>query len=208
MNNYMKLIALTFDDGPNLTITPLVLDILEKYNIPASFFLVGQHITDATKPVMERQLSLGCEINSHSWSHSYMDQLTEEQIKEEMQNTRDIIHDMVGIYPAFFRPPYISTNTTMYEIIDLPFINGIACLDWEEAVTSKMRTEGILNKVKDGDIILLHDFEGNTQTVEALDPIIQGLLEQGYEFVTVSQLFEYKGVNPSIKNVLWTNVLL
>lgn len=201
-----KLIALTFDDGPNLTITPQVLDILEKYSIPASFFLIGNKVSESTKPVMERMLELGCEINNHSWSHIAMNTLTEDEIKEEIQKTNDIIVEMVGVQPAFFRPPYISWNNTMYENIDLPFICGILANDWVATQTAKMRTEAILNSVKEGDIILLHDFEGNTQTVEALDDIITGLLDQDYAFVTVSQLFELKGIDPNVEYHMWTNV--
>ena len=200
-----KLVALTFDDGPNLTITPLVLDKLDAHGVVATFFLIGQYITEETKPVMERELSLGCEINNHSWSHSYMNKLTPEQIKDEIKKTSDKINEMVGITPAFFRPPFIATSPEMYANIDLPFINGINCLDWDGTVTAEKRAETILANVKDGDIILMHDFAGNNNTVDALDAIIQGLIDDGYTLVTVSQLFEYKGVEPNVENKIWSN---
>lgn len=200
-----KLVALTFDDGPNLQTTPLILDILEENGVVASFFLIGKYITEETKPVMERELELGCEINNHSWSHDYMNQMTAEQIKEEIQKTSDLINETVGVTPKFFRPPYIATSPVMYENIDLPFINGINCLDWDSTVTAEKRAETILANVKDGDIVLLHDFTGNTNTVDALDVMIKGLKEDGYALVTVSKLFELKGVDPVVKNKLWTN---
>ena len=200
-----KLVALTFDDGPNLTTTSFVLDKLEEHGVVASFFLIGQYINEETKPVMERELSLGCEINNHSWTHSYMNKLTAEEIKKEIQDTSNLIYEMVGVTPKFFRPPYIATSTEMYDNIDLPFINGINCTDWDASVTAEKRSETILNNVKDGDIILLHDFNGNTNTVDALDAIIQGLLDDGYVLVTVSQLFELKGVEPNIENKIWSN---
>ena len=200
-----KLVALTFDDGPNLQTTPLVLDILEEHGVVASFFLIGQYINEDTKPVMERELELGCEINNHSWTHSSMSTFTPEQIKEEIKNTSDIINEMLGITPVFFRPPFIATSTVMYENIDLPFINGINCTDWDASVTSEKRVETILNNVKDGDIILMHDFNGNINTVNALDGIIQGLKDDGYALVTVSKLFELKGVDPNVENKIWTN---
>jgi peptidoglycan/xylan/chitin deacetylase (PgdA/CDA1 family) len=201
-----KLIALTFDDGPS-EITTLVLDKLQKYNIVASFFLVGQNVTDETRSIMERELSLGCEINSHSWSHSYMNEMSSTDITKEMQETSNAIYKMVGVHPKFFRPPYIATNDTLYETVDLPFICGIGCADWEPSVSAKDRAETILNDAKDGDIILLHDLSGNIQTVDALDDMIDGLIEKGFAFVTVSQLFEQKGVNPNVKYKLWTNVI-
>ncbi|WP_242967637.1 polysaccharide deacetylase family protein [Herbinix hemicellulosilytica] len=203
-----KLVALTFDDGPNLDTTPLVLDILEEHGVVATFFLIGKDINEETKPVMERQLQLGCEIANHSFSHSYMDRMTAEEIKEEIEKTSNIIKEMVGITPKFFRPPYIVTSPTMFEVIDLPFINGINCMDWDASVSSEDRAKGILDNVKDGDIVLLHDFSGNINTVKALDTIIQGLLDDGYTLVTLSKLFELKGIDPNVKNKLWINTNL
>lgn len=200
-----KLVALTFDDGPNLDITPLVLDKLEEHGVVATFFLIGNYINENTKSVMERQLELGCEIANHSWSHKHMNQMTAEEIQEEIEKTNDKIYEMVNITPKFFRPPYIATSPLMFEVIDLPFINGINCLDWDPSISAKDRAKSILDNVKDGDIILLHDFSGNINTVEALDDIIQGLLDDGYALVTVSKLFELKGVEPNVENKLWTN---
>jgi peptidoglycan/xylan/chitin deacetylase (PgdA/CDA1 family) len=200
-----KLIALSFDDGPTET-TTLVLDKLEKYNIVASFFLVGQNVTNEMKSVMERELSLGCEIDNHSWSHSPMNEMLSADIINEVKETSEVIHKMVGVRPKFFRPPYIATNDTLYEAVDIPFICGIGCNDWEPSVSAQERAEIILNKAKDGDIILMHDLSGNIQTVDALDAIIKGLLDKGFTFVTVSQLFEQKGINPNVRYKLWSNV--
>lgn len=200
-----KLVALTFDDGPNLDITPLVLDKLEKHGVVATFFLIGNLINENTKPVIKRQLELGCEIANHSWNHKYMDKMTAEEIKEEIEKTNKIIYEITGTTPKFFRPPYIALSPTMFEAIDLAFINGINCMDWDPSVSAEDRVKGILENVKDGDIILIHDFSGNINTVNALDDIIRGLLDDGYALVTVSRLFELKGVDPNVKNKIWTN---
>lgn len=200
-----KLIAITFDDGPALKTTPMVLDLLEKYKVKASFFLIGQFITEETKAIVERELSLGCEIENHSWSHPYMNEMTSEEIREEVHKTTEIMKQWFGITPVFFRPPYIAISNGMYENIDLPFICGINCLDWDVTVSAEQRSEMILNNAKDGDIVLLHDLEGNMNTVKALETIIPGLLEQGFEFVTVSRLFELKGVDPHVKYKIWSN---
>ena len=114
---------------------------------------------------------------------------------------------MTGITPAFFRPPYIAINNTMYDAIDLPFINGISCADWDPSVSSETRSQTILDKVKDGDIILLHDFDDNTQTVDTLDSMIKGLIDKGYSFVTVSELFKIKGIDPKVKYKIWSNAM-
>ena len=184
-----KYVALTFDDGPNLDTTPLVLDILEKHGVVASFFLMGKLINNDTKPIMERQLKLGCEIENHSWSHNHMDQYTAQENTDEIERTNEIIKEMVGVIPRFFRPPYISLSPTMYESIDLPFINGINCMDWDPAVSAGKRAEIILRDVKDGDIVLLHDLSGNIITVAAIDAIIRGRREAGFTLVSVSRLF-------------------
>lgn len=205
MKRYKKLVALTFDDGPNVVTTPQVLDKLEKYAVVATFFLVGQNINPTVKPVMERQLKLGCEIDNHSWTHSYMNTFTTEDIRKEIRDTDDIICKYTGVTPKFFRPPFIATNNEMYEAIDLPFICGIGCNDWVATVTAKQRAETILSTVKDGDIILLHDTAGNSNTVDALDEIIPSLLDEGYAFVTVSKLFELKGIEPDVEYKIWTN---
>lgn len=200
-----KLIALTFDDGPSQT-SQLILDVLEDYNIVATFFLVGQFVTQKTKPIMERQLKMGCELANHSFKHGVMSEMTASQIQDEVSKTTKAIREQVNVDTKWFRPPYIALSDTMYETIDLPFIQGIGCTDWEPEVSAEQRAETIIHTVKDGMIILLHDFEGNENTVHALSYIIEELKKQGYEFVTVSDLFRLKGVNPNVKHKIWTNV--
>ncbi len=188
------LVALTFDDGPNTTTTVEILNLLEEYHIPASFFLVGNNITATTAPVVKRTYDMGCELGNHSKTHSVMPEMTKEEIQEEITYVSGKIKEITGEAPRFFRPPYIAVNDTMYEAIDMPFICGAGCNDWDANVSVKERVDTTLAQLKDGTIILLHDSEGNYQTVEALKILIPMLLEQGYRFVTVKELFECKGV--------------
>lgn len=188
------MIALTFDDGPNTTTTNQVLDKLELYGVPASFFLIGNNINTESAKVVKRAYEMGCEIDNHSKSHGYMNQMTPEEIIGEVQYVSDKVEEITGEPTKFFRPPYIATNADMYTNIDMPFICGVGCNDWDSKVTVQERINNTVNQVQDGTIILLHDGQGNFQTVEALDTIIPTLLEQGYQFVTVSELFEAKGV--------------
>lgn len=188
------LVALTFDDGPNTTTTVEILDLLNHYHIPASFFLVGNNITPATVPVMRKAYDMGCELDNHSKTHSAMPTLTREEILAEVTFVSDKIKEVTGEPPLFFRPPYIAVNDVMYETISMPFICGAGCNDWDENVSVQERIDMLLNQLKDGTIILLHDAEGNIKTVDALKILIPMLLEQGYRFVTVKELFTEKGV--------------
>lgn len=191
------LVALTFDDGPNNTTTVQVLDVLEEYGVRGSFFLVGDNINDSTADVVKRAYDMGCEIDNHSKTHSDMTKMTAEEISSEIDFVSEKVRDITGEGTKFFRPPYIAVNPTMYEAIDMPFICGAGCNDWDSSVSIEDRAERTLNQVKDGTIVLLHDSQGNFKTVQALKTIIPALQEEGYEFVTVSELFEAKGIEIS-----------
>ena len=206
MSEDIKYIALTFDDGPNATTTNEVIDKLEKYGIIASFFLIGNNINDESAKAVKRAYDLGCEIDNHSRTHSNMTELTAEQIQEEFKFVDDKVVEITGEHTKFFRPPDISVHQIMFDNIDVPFIAGIGANDWEDRVTAEMRARMILKQAKDGDIILLHDAEGNSMTVEALDTIIPELQKQGYKFVTVTELFKLKGIEPDMEKV-YTNVM-
>lgn len=191
------IIALTFDDGPNTTTTKEVLDLLEKYRVKASFFLIGNNINDESAASVKRAYDLGCEIDNHSKTHSYMDKMTMEDIAEEVKFVSDKVEEITGEPTKFFRPPYIAVNDIMYAAIDMPFICGSGCDDWDSSVTVETRIKRMKRVVKDGTIILLHDAEGNSQTVEALDTLIPYFLEQGFQFATVTELFNARGVEIS-----------
>ena len=206
MSQDVKYIALTFDDGPNATTTNDVIDKLEKYDIVASFFLIGNNINDESAKAVKRAYDLGCEIDNHSRTHSNMTELSAEDIRAEFEYTDEKAYEITGEHTKFFRPPYISVHQIMFDNIDVPFIAGIGANDWEDRVTAEMRARMILKQAKDGDIILLHDAEGNSMTVEALDTIIPELQKQGYKFVTVTELFKIKGIEPDMEKV-YTNVL-
>lgn len=190
-------IAITFDDGPNTTTTMEILDVLEKYQVRASFFLIGNNINDESAKSVKRAYDLGCDIENHSKTHSYMDKMTADEIKEEVDFVNEKVKEITGSTPKFFRPPYIAVNNTMYDNIDMTFISGYGCNDWEDRVTADYRAKYLEKKAADGVIFLLHDAEGNSKTVEALDKAIPILLEKGFQFATISELFELKGVDIS-----------
>ena len=202
----MPVIALTFDDGPNTVITPQVLDILEKEGIVGTFFLIAQNINPESAEMVRRAVSLGCEIENHSVTQPFMDKLSVEEIREEVQTCTDRIVEITGRVPQFFRPPCIAVSQAMYDNIDLTFICGMGCEDWVPTVTAQERIDRVLANAADGQIVLLHDMEWNVNTVEALKTIIPELKKRGYEFATVSQIFKMKNVTPQ-RGWLYSNVL-
>lgn len=200
-----KLIALTFDDGPNTTTTNEVLDVLEQYNAKASFFLIGNNINDKSAASVKRAYDMGCEIDNHSKSHPNMGSMSAEEIKTEVNYVDEKIMEITGEKSKFFRPPYIDTSQTMYDAIDIPFICGIDCQDYIENATAQERANYIINGAKDGVIVLLHDAAGNNKTVEALKIAMPILIEEGYEFVTLTELFERQGEMPK-EDMIYTYV--
>ena len=200
-----KRIALTFDDGPNTVTTPKVLDVLEEHGIVASFFLIADSITPESAEQTRRALAMGCDIENHSRTHGFMNQMTAEQIREEVRYCTDKIVEITGKAPKFFRPPFIAMNQTMYDNIDLTFICGAGCEDWVPDVSAEERAERMLRNAEDGQIVLLHDLPGNDNTVEALKTIIPELKKRGFEFVTISQIFERSGITP-VRNRLYSSV--
>ncbi len=200
-----KLIALTFDDGPTST-TSEVLDILDQYDVVATFFLIGQQVNSDTLSIMQRQVNMGCELANHSYTHEDMSGMSASDVQNQIEWTSSAIKNSVGYDVKFFRPPYLATSNTMYQNIDLPFIQGVNSQDYDSSVSASQRVSNVLNNVSDGSIVLLHDFQGNSQTVQALPSIIESLKNQGYTFVTLSDLFEYKGIDPNQEYKIWSNV--
>lgn len=200
-----KLIALTFDDGPNTTTTNDVLDILEEYNAKASFFLIGDNINAESAVTVKRAYDMGMEIDNHSKTHSNMSKMSEEELKSEVAFVDEKVYEIIGEKTKFFRPPFIDVSHSMYDAIEQPFICGIDPRDYMENISAQERADFILNGAKDGVIVLLHDAAGNNQTVEALKIAIPELKKQGYKFVTLTELFERQGETPK-EYIIYSNV--
>ncbi len=205
MESSKKLFALTFDDGPNTSTMVKVLDLLEKYNAVATFFLVGNYINGETAPVLKRALDMGCELANHSLTHSHMAQFTAEEAVDEITNTQKRIYEAAGVEAKWFRPPYISVSDTLYRSVQLPFIRGYSTFDFDKNVGVEERAFNLLSKAGRGKIAVMHCFVGNDQTVEALKIALPQLTEQGYTLVTVSELFDEYGYEPVANNAVMYN---
>ena len=199
--------SLTFDDGPNLTTSIRMLDVLERHKVRASFFVCGKNINDETKKIMFRAQSLGCTIENHSWTHSHMTELSSEEIKNEFDRTSALIENVTGRRPEFFRAPYIDADEKVFSSVPVPFIEGENCEDWLAEVDADTRFERIISTISSGSLLLLHDFEGNEATVECIDRLIPVLKDRGFELVTAPEIFKKLGVDPDVHGHQWKNVL-
>ncbi|MBU5334835.1 polysaccharide deacetylase family protein [Intestinibacter bartlettii] len=191
-NNNME-IAITFDDGPHPKETNKILDILKKYNAKATFFVVGKHVKWYPDSVI-RASKEGHEIANHTFTHPDISTLSEEQLKTEIKNCEDIIIEKTGKKPTLFRPPFGNYNEQCLKELsqDLGYSvvlwSGVDAKDWRNPPPSQI-ADKIINNVKQGDIILLHDY-GTENTIIALDTILSTLTQKGYKFVTVSELLD------------------
>ena len=180
-----KVVALTFDDGPDGNTTPQALDILAKYKIKATFFVQGKNIA-GNEAILKRMQAEGHEIGNHSWNHPVLTQLSLEDAKKQITDTEDAIKNVLGKSSKLMRPPYGAISDDIRNSLDLSFILwDVDSLDWKSKNEASIFTE-IQHQTSDGAIILLHDI--HQPSVNSLPKVIEYLQEQGYSFVTVSEL--------------------
>lgn len=190
-----KIIALTFDDGPDSRSTIKVLDILELYNIPATFFVIGQNI-DKHREVIYRAIKNGHQIANHSWSHIRPTSVSTSELIGEVEKTQKKLQEM-GITTKIFRPPYgLVTPQQMEALKALGYKTVIWSIDSMDWYTSNPQEiiQCVLSNVHPGAIILMHCAGGpdnRNGTIEALPLIISALKKEGYQFVTIQQLINF-----------------
>lgn len=186
-----KMIALTFDDGPNYN-TSKVIDVLNKYDIKATFFVLGSRAIN-NKDILKKMADSGMEIGNHTYNHLLLTKYDENKIRSEIEDTSEVIYSATKKRTKLLRPSYGSVNNKIKKVANMPIIIwDIDTLDWKYH-NSKMITSRVVNKVRDGDIILMHDIY--SASLNALSNIIPILQDNGYEFVTIDELFYYKGIS-------------
>lgn len=183
------MVALTFDDGPNPKTTNRILDTLQFYNARATFFVLG-NLAESYPDVLLRMKEIGCQIGNHTYNHPQLTKLSSQNISSQLNKTSDIISNITGTRPVLIRPPYGAYNKTVSSVAGAPLILwSIDTLDWKSRNANSVINE-VVPKVKDGDIVLMHDIY--TSTADAAENIIPALIQKGFQLVTVGELAYYK----------------
>ncbi|WCR57896.1 polysaccharide deacetylase family protein [Wolbachia endosymbiont of Ctenocephalides felis wCfeJ] len=185
-----KFVALTFDDGPSNNRTGDIVNILENYRARATFFLLGERINKKTSEVVRQIHETGHELGNHSWSHRKLTLLASKEQLQELEKTNIAIKNATEQNIKWFRPPYGCHDDSLIENTDrlnmYSILWTVDSLDWQ-GDEPEILVERVVSNVHNGAIILFHDHDNKSNTVEALPHIIRILKKSGYEFVTLSE---------------------
>lgn len=188
-----KMVAFTFDDGPDPLYTPQLLDIFRGVG-KATFFMVGKQIKehlDVAHAVFEE----GHEIGNHTYYHPFLTKISAEERSNELERAEQAIIQVIGRKPRTFRPPYFDFNdevASISEAMEYPAIGAMnmQAQDWAQPGVAHI-LEHTRGHIQNGSILLFHDgFGDRSQTVEAVRVLVPEAIRQGYRLVTVSELLE------------------
>src|SRR5262245_32182479 len=203
-----KLLALTYDDGPNTAWTPALLELLDKHDVKATFFTIGGYARQ--QPELLREVAAaGHSIGNHTYHHVTMPLHTDDTIRHELRQTTEAIED-AGVEMArvngrrLMRPPYgrrrPGTIRVLWEEGYVPILWSVTLWDWNKGVTTEKIMRKAEKQIKGGDVILLHDGcdvamgWDRSHSVHSADLILQQWKEQdGYEFLTIPEMIERSG---------------
>ncbi len=187
-----RVVALTFDDGPNPSYTGPILDILKEKQVSATFFVLGEGV-EANSDLLRRMLKEGHEIGNHGYTHDYSLRNSQSKTLDEISRTDKAVYAATGIHTYFYRPPggYISKSQTDsinrngYEVI----LWSADSRDWRKPGVNRIK-KNVLSNVSPGAIVLFHDGGGmRSQTVKALEEVIDQLRANDYRIVTLREIF-------------------
>lgn len=191
-----KVVALTFDDGPNPPYTDRIVEYLHAQHVPATFFVVGEAV-QAHPDSVRRESAYGNAIGNHTWDHAHLVLLSRTHIERELTSTEDEIQRVTGVHTLLFRPPFGARD---FRVISVAHQLGLQVIMWSVPLPAdwtrpppRVIADRVLRYVRDGSIIVLHD--GNkghgadrSNTVEATKLIVSELQKKGFRFVTVPEL--------------------
>ena len=184
-----RVVALTFDDGPDPFHTPRVLDVLDQYHVKATFFMMGRNV-ERYPQVAREVLRRGHEIGNHSYSHPKLILMSPRRVRDEIERTDKLLRDIGVSGEILFRPPHASKFIVLpYVLLQMRKLSVLGDVDpkeWKQRPAAVM-TESILRQVRPGSIIGLHDPMG-AETLRTLQNILPALAAEGYRFETISAL--------------------
>ncbi len=184
------MVALTFDDGPQTSVGNRIMDCLAQYGGKATFFMVGDRVS-ARAAEVQRMVAEGHEVANHTMNHKYLQKLGAAEIQAQVNACNDAIQAACGVRPTLMRLPGGNQNATVRANVHMPMIQwNIDTLDWKTR-NADQTVAAVLNKVSDGDIVLMHELY--SQTGDAALRIIPELAARGYQMVTVSEMAAAKG---------------
>ena len=183
-----KKIALTFDDGPHPYYTEQLLDGLKDRGVIVTFFVTGAH-SELHPDVISRMHTEGHMIGNHTFTHLQLTKQNRSEFKQELIATNEVLASITGELPSYVRPPYGSWDKTLEKELNMiPVLWTVDPLDWCSDNVACI-TSNVVTKVKENDIILMHDYY-ETSVTAALE-IVDQMLKEGFVFVTVEEiLFE------------------
>lgn len=192
-----KVVALTFDDGPDPNYTQQVLDVLKEKNVKATFFVLGENVKLYPELLLQIDKA-GHEIGNHGYSHTY----NTSQTVRELVKTDEVIFESLHLHTSFYRPPGGFVSKAVLQDVKAKghvlTLWSIDSRDWRNPGVSRI-VQNVVDHSFPGAIILLHDGgEKRQQTAEALKIIIDRLRDDGYRFVTLSELQHFEGANNQI----------
>lgn len=183
------MIALTFDDGPGER-TMEILDVLEKYNAHATFFMQGKNVSSHKKEI-RKMYDIGCELGNHSYDHPQFTKCSDGGASQVGQ-TNSLLKDACGHGATVLRPPYGDYNDSVSASVGMPMILwNVDTLDWQTK-NAEATINNVLNQADDGDIVLMHDV--HSSTVDAVLKLVPKLIANDYQLVTVSELADARDV--------------
>ncbi len=187
-----KVVAITFDDGPNPHYTRILIKLFEEYDAKATFYTIGQQLEEHREVAIAAH-EAGHELGNHTYSHPHLPELAYEQQLAEIMQTERLLIDITGRKPTTFRPPYLEFNETVIALIKSLDYQIISALNLKTEDWREPGVDQILNftraYVAPGSILLFHDgFGDRSQSMEAVRILLSEYTAQGFRFVTVSEL--------------------
>jgi len=191
-----RTIALTYDDGPNDPWTLRLLEVLDRYDVKATFFMIGRFVRQ--KPAIARAVAAaGHELGIHTWDHPNLIFASASEVRSQIERTREIIFETTGVRCTLMRPPFgARTPMTLRTIRNLglePVMWNVTCYDWKPTTPERILSH-VERQMRGGDVILLHDGgyremgANRSHSIEASELILRKYTDKRYSFATISQM--------------------